>query len=359
MQKTVDYLIVGAGLAGLCFANFCENNHKSFTIIEGKFPSASSVAGGMYNPVVLKRFTSIWKSKEQIDLAKEFYSQSENKVGKKYFHPLPIYRKFASIEEQNNWFIASDRASTASFLNPEILHDAIPNIPTPYAYGEVYETGFLEVEHWVNHFQKYYTDLEILYYQTFCYEDIVFDSGFWIYKDTKYKHIVFAEGFQMRNNPFFNNLPLDGTKGELLIVKIPNLNLKEIVKSKVFLMPLGDDLYKVGATYEWKDKSTVPTEEGRNILEQGLKELVQLPYEVVEHLAGIRPTVNDRRPLVGKHYEQPQMYLLNGLGTRGVLLGPYLAKALFEHIEYGSELDSEIAIERYYKKYRKQKKIPC
>lgn len=45
-----------------------------------------------------------------------------------------------------------------------------------------------------------------------------------------------------------------------------------------------------------------------------------------------------------------QLYLLNGLGTRGVLLAPAMAKALFEYIEYGIPLDSSIDIKRFDKR---------
>ncbi len=29
------------------------------------------------------------------------------------------------------------------------------------------------------------------------------------------------------------------------------------------ISPIGNDLYKVGATYDWKDKTNNPTEEGK------------------------------------------------------------------------------------------------
>ena len=70
----------------------------------------------------------------------------------------------------------------------------------------------------------------------------------------------------------------------------------------------------------------------------------------VQHLAGIRPTVKDRRPLIGTHYKYKQIHLLNGLGTRGVLLGPYLSDLLFSKIEFGIPLDQNVDINRYYKK---------
>jgi glycine/D-amino acid oxidase-like deaminating enzyme len=38
---------------------------------------------------------------------------------------------------------------------------------------------------------------------------------------------------------------------------------------------------------------------------------------------------------------------LNGLGTRGVMLGPAMAKALYENIEYQVPLNTEIDIKDF------------
>jgi hypothetical protein len=53
------------------------------------------------------------------------------------------------------------------------------------------------------------------------------------YKDIKAKHIVFAEGFGMHDNPYFRQLPLDGTKG-LFIIKAAELVLDVIVNTSIF-----------------------------------------------------------------------------------------------------------------------------
>ncbi|PKP14923.1 MAG: FAD-dependent oxidoreductase, partial [Bacteroidetes bacterium HGW-Bacteroidetes-23] len=144
-------------------------------------------------------------------------------------------------------------------------------------------------------------------------------------------------------------LPLDGTKGELLIIKSKALKLDVILKSSVFIIPLGNDLFKVGATYNWEDKTATPTEEGKNELLSDLKSLLTADFEVIEHLAGVRPTVKDRRPMLGTHPKHPKLHVLNGLGTRGVMLAPDMAKMLFENIENQIPLDKEIDIKRFKK----------
>ena len=158
---------------------------------------------------------------------------------------------------------------------------------------------------------------------------------------------MFCEGFGLKQNPFFKELPLNGTKGETMIIKAPELQIDFQIKSTVFVLPLGDDLYKVGATFNWKDKSSKPTKEGKEELVEKLKKVIRVPYEIVHHSAGIRPTTKDRKPLVGVHPEYKNLAVLNGLGTRGVMIAPTVAHELYQHLENNEPLDAEIDIKRF------------
>ena len=346
----VDYIIVGAGLAGLCTAQFCSKHKKSFVVIDNAQRTSSKVAGGMFNPVVLKRFTSIWEADAQLQLADKFYPEVEEFLNTSFYHKLPIYRKFANIEEQNNWFLACDNPVTAPYLNQNLLKVKFQHINSEYHLGEVYNTGFLNVNLYVQKYQEYLQKSDLLLTESFIYDELIIENDSVTYRNIKAQQIIFAEGFTMLNNPLFNYLPLDGTKGELLYMKIKNLKLKSIVKSSVFIIPIGNDIYKVGATYNWQDKTDDLTEDAKKELIEGLEKLIDCEYEIIEHVAGVRPTVKDRRPLVGAHYQHKNVYILNGLGTRGVLLGPYLADKLIQNIENNVPLDPNINVARYYKK---------
>ena len=170
------------------------------------------------------------------------------------------------------------------------------------------------------------------------------------YEGIRAKKILFAEGFGIHSNPYFNQLPLDGTKGELFIIKAPELQLTDIINTSVFILPLGDNLFKVGATYNWEDKTDVPTAEGREELVSRIKEILQCDFEIISHYAGVRPTVKDRKPLIGIHELHKNMLVLNGLGTRGVMLGPYCSKMLFEFSENEKEIPLSYSIKRFEKK---------
>ena len=253
------------------------------------------------------------------------------------------------MEEQNNWFQALDKQNLSSYLCSELVYDKFLGVSSEYGFGEVKETGYLDAKLLIESYRSFLESKGLFKDECFDYSELSYSSSYVDYKGIRARNIVFAEGFGLHKNPFFKDLPLDGTKGELLIVKIPDLKIDFILKAKVFLIPLGNDLFKVGATYDWKDKSDAITEEGKNELLVGLKEAVGLDFEVVDHVAGVRPTVKDRRPLVGSSEVSKAIHVLNGLGTRGVLLGPFLANALYDYIENNVELDREISIKRFIK----------
>ncbi|MFV8343170.1 NAD(P)/FAD-dependent oxidoreductase [Flavobacterium sp. XS2P39] len=346
----IDFLIVGSGLAGISFAELALRRDKSILVLDNNSQNSSKIAGGLYNPVILKRFSEVWQAQDQLVLMNEFYMLLEEKLNCKVDFKRPILRKFFSVEEQNNWFAASDKVALAPFLSTELISKKYPGIDSPYGYGEVLQTGYVDTALLLNKYREYLKQNNLFREESFDYDALQIEPNYICYKDIQCKHIVFAEGFGMHANPYFKHLPLDGTKGELFIIKASKLDLDVIVNTSVFILPLGNDLFKVGATYNWRDKTDLPTEEGKRELVERIKEIITCDFEIVEHFAGVRPTVKDRRPLVGTHQKHQSIHILNGLGTRGVMLGPAMAKALLDNIEHQIPLDAAIDINRFLPK---------
>ncbi len=346
----IDYIIVGSGLAGIAFSEIAVQNNKSVIVIDNNSQNSSKIAGGLYNPVILKRFSEVWNAEEQLEIAEKFYSELEIKLQSKFDYKVPILRKFFSIEDQNNWFVASDKPSLSPFLSTQLISKQYQGIDAPFQYGMVLQTGYIETAKLIENYKKYLLKKKMLIGDIFDYTSIIFDKDEIKYKDITANHIIFAEGYGMHSNPYFKHLPLDGTKGELLLIKAPNLKMDVIINTSVFIMPLGNDLFKVGATYNWQDKDSNPTEAGKNELSERIKEILNCDFEIISHFAGVRPTVRDRKPLLGTHHEHHNIHILNGLGTRGVMLAPSMAKILFDHIENNKIIEKEINIVRYNKK---------
>ena len=343
----VDYIIVGLGLAGVAFSEELTKQNKSFVVYEDKSQNSSLVAGGMYNPVVLKRFTPVWNASEQLKIALPYYSKLEKKLSNIYNHSLDIYRVFKSIEEQNNWFEACDKILLQDFMSTDIIKNKNKFIEAPFGYGKLENTGRIDVNSLIQDYTKLLLEKKILKEEKFNYNRIIINEEGVEYEHLKARRIVFCEGFGIKENPYFNSLPMKEAKGELITIHAPDLNVHYLLKAAVFVMPLGNDLYKVGATFNWKDKSSLPTLEGRDQLEKKLKTFVKCEYQIVDQMAGIRPTIIDRRPLLGVHSKYSQLAILNGLGTRGVMIAPLMAIKLFQYLEHNIPLDNEVSIKRF------------
>lgn len=344
----VDYIIVGIGIAGVSFCEQLRAHDKIVVVFDNASQQSSTVAGGLYNPVVLKRFTSVWKSSEQLDVALPVYAKIEQRLNVKLDYKIPIYRKFASLEEQNDWFAASDKPLLSRYLSPKIIKNDNDAIDASFGFGEVLETGRVDVKTMIEAYKNDLLKEKSLFETSFNYDDLQIQDDVVIYQNITAKHIVFAEGSGIRQNPYFNYLPLVPAKGELLTIHAPDLKIDYVLKAGVFLIPLGDDLYSVGATYEWKDLSHETTNKAKEDLLKKLEKLINCTFKVVGQVAGIRPTVKDRRSLVGKHKKHKNLFVLNGLGTRGVMIGPYVAKQLYNFIENKVVLETEIDIDRFY-----------
>jgi glycine/D-amino acid oxidase-like deaminating enzyme len=341
-----DYLIVGSGLSGVMLCEALRKRGKTFKVISNKSQQASIVASGLYNPVVLKRFNKAWDAEKHLPVAMSAYEELELFLGIKIDYKLPIYRLFSSIEEQNNWIIASDKIPLKPYLISNIKSNINQNIYAPYGYGEVKNTGRIDTKLLLESYSNVLNNEKLISHESFEYDKLKISKKI-VYKGIESENIIFSEGFGVRQNPFFNYLPIEGTKGELIIINAPKLNSEVIIKSSVFIIPIGKNNYLVGSTYAWDDFNNDPTINAKNKLLNKLDKLILCPYKVVYQRAGIRPTVIDRRPLVGQHKSHQNLYILNGLGSRGVLIAPTVANALINLIEDKLPLQKEINISRF------------
>lgn len=346
----VDTLIVGFGIAGLNYAEQLRRHNKSFMVMAPDQESATHLAAGIVNPTVLKRFNPVWKAKIFLDYALPFYSDLEIQLQTRIIHRLPIYRILNDIQEQNNWGVAASKTTLEKYLNKQLITgDQFPEVSAPFAFGQVLQSARVDTKTLLSQYIK-----KVIPHQ-FISEKLDHDAlihGKWIgYKDIQARQIVFCEGYHGNKNPYFNYLPLIGSKGEILIIKCDQLTEEVIFKGPIFLSPMGDKTFWVGATFNRKDKTTRVSEEGKAWLLSKLKQFLKPPFEILEHKAQIRATVIDRRPLLGRNPKYENLYVLNGMGTRGVLMSPLLSKWLFQYIENNEKLPPEADIKRFEKEY--------
>ena len=347
-MKEIDYIIVGLGIAGITFSEQLEKHSKSFVVFNAPSTPATEISGGVFNPVVLKRFTPVWNAQEFSINALQFYKKLALKFKIELVEEMPVWRIFNSVEEQNNWMVASDKIALSSFLSSEVIKNTNTCINAPFGFGGVHGSGRIFPKVMLSTYKKFLLEKDQYIPEAFNYDKLSErKDGKLHYQDYSATKIVFCEGARVIDNPFFKKELLIGNKGEYLYIKAPDLKLLVLLKGSMFIIPVGNDIYKVGATYSRDDYSTNATSEAKEQIVTKLKKMLHCDFEVIDQVAGIRPTVKDRKPLLGVLPENPNKAFFNGLGTRGLMMAPTLAQYLYEFLEEGKTLSSEVDINRF------------
>lgn len=344
MMKNVDYIIVGDGYAALFFAHQLVKNNKSFVLFSEGRKSASQVSAGIINPVVLKKFTTFWKAQEQIDFLKKTLSEIEIYTGKNYLIDENIRRIFHDEKEKELWLKKSQTEELIPFLSTEFSE--INGVKNPFGTGKVEQSARLDVASFFNDFLKFLEEKGHLINERFDYSKLNPSKN--QYKEFGFKNIVFAEGMGVTENPYFKNIPLNPNKGHHIRLKLSeNPQNNFTVKKKHFLFPLNEDLHFYGGTYDREQLHHKIDDSAIEQLINGLGEIYTQDFDVVEKHFGFRPTVKDRRPLLGNHSEFQNFYVFNGLGARGILNGCFFADVLFRHIDNDEEIPAEVDLKRF------------
>lgn len=345
-MKKIDYIIVGLGIAGIALSEEMEKHGKSFRVYDGGKLGATAKSGGVLNPTVLKRFTAAWNAAEFFPKAIDFYKDLSEKLHLDFFQETPVMRIFKSVEEQNNWSVASDKNELKQFLSSEFIKNTNIEIEAPFGFGEVLKTAKIDATKLLTQYRKYLEDKECLVAENFQYEEVSEDNDAICYKNISAKKIIFAEGAKAIENPFFSQTGIVGNKGEYVVIKASLLKVHYLLKGPMYIIPLGNDTYKVGATYSRDDYSTNPTAEARTEILSKVKTFIKCDFEIVDQIAGVRPTTRDHRPLLGSLKENSNIFFLNGLNSRGYLMAPTLSETLYAHLENKVPLPKEIDIRR-------------
>ncbi len=343
-----NYLIIGQGLAGTLLAHELMKANESFVVID-KFNESTStkVAAGMFNPISGKRMVKSWNADVLLADTFKAYTEMEDVLNCKLLFKQNIYQLFGSVKEQNDLSSRMDNEDFSQHVN--LFPTKEPNLNDAFGAFEIKETGWVYTRALIEKMRELLLHKDCLLDEDFEYNHLNQLADGWQYNDIKANHVIFCQGYKNQDNPYFNYLPFVLCKGEVFTIKCSGLTIDKMIKKGIYLVNLYDDVYKVGATYEWNDLTENTSEQGKTYLEEKLNDFLKVPYQVIKHEANIRPTTKDRKAIVGEHPKYKNMYILNGLGTKGVMHAPYLAKQLLNLINKNLEVDKEISINRFDK----------
>ena len=346
----VDYIIVGQGLAGSALAmQFIRRGKKILVIDEFSKNNSSRVAAGLFNPVTGKNAVKTWMAEQLFPYLHHYYVEIEQITGKKFFFSMPLYRPFSSIQEQNEWMARS--ADTAYKQYIDTIHTSTidrDNLNDQLGGLVLKQSGYLNTTAYLDAVRTMIESAATIRQQFFDEDRLTIQTDFISYDEFRARKIIFCQGEKGIRNKWFKDLPIRPLKGETIQIQC-EWKKNVILNRGVYMVPGGaSGEYRVGSTYKFNDDSMQITVEGRQELEDKLRALIKFPYTVMDQKFGIRPTTNDRRPVLGRHPESEKIVIFNGLGAKGVSLAPYFSEVLFHWVENSADLNKEVDVARYY-----------
>ncbi len=340
-------LLIGQGIAGTMLAWTLQRRGAQVSLADAALPgSASAVAAGIINPVTGKRFVKSWRFDELFSAAKSAYQKLETELGIKVWSEQPILRLLATPEEANDWSARCALPDYADFLREQVGAGSWAGlVKSGFNFGIIQRAARVDFQKLISAFQQKAISTGIFLEKKLDSQEAEQLLG-------EYDSIIFCEGYRGQENPFFPDLPWQLAKGEALLIRFEDGRasaIGEMLKKTMTLVPVGDNLFWAGGSYQWHFPDLMPSEGEKTFILNHLKEMLAAPFEIVGHVAGVRPTVKDRRPFIGQSCVNSNIFIFNGLGTKGALLAPYWAEHFAAHILEGKQLDAEVDVRRFAK----------
>lgn len=329
--------------------HFLEKEDQSYCFIDApQQKSCTSVAAGVMNPITGRRYVKSWGIDELFPFAKTTYQAFEETYGESYFTERIIIRSLFNHGDENTWVAryADPEYKPYMVLEPDLGPLRLATQPA-FTYAQIAQGAQVHIGRLCDRLRSKELQAGKLLEELFDIDQLEIYSDKVKYKNIIADHIIFCEGWRGRLNPYFSHLPFEVTKGEILHIKLPEVKIDRMFKHRVFIVPFGEDTYWIGATSENDFENEEPTQKNKEYLLQRIEQMLDTPFELVDHKAAIRPTVKDRRPFIGKHSEHKRLLIFNGMGSKGASLAPFWAKHFVDHLVHGESLDKAVNIERF------------
>ncbi len=333
-------MILGQGLAGSAIAWTQHWAGQTVLLIDrGEANSASRVAAGLVTPVTGKRLVKSPEYEADWAVAVAFYSRIEAETGQSLFQERSMLRLFSDESSRAAFITRSDEAMAADVESWEGQLQAAGRVQP----GMVMQpAGRLNVVAYLTATRRFFEERD-------GYQggevDLATDVKLSERRVALPRFNVTAERLIVcqgaSTNTLFPGVPNNPSRGDILTVRIPDYIRSEVVHRSVWIAPNSDGTQSVGATYDWQCTAPEPTAAGRDEVLKKLSRMVEGEVVVEDHQAGVRPTMKDYGPVLGSHPTYRNVFVFNGLGSKGTLKAPRLALTLCQHIVEGTALPSE------------------
>ncbi len=351
---TIDFLIIGQGLAGSILAWTLKSHGSQVLVCDpGDNDSASRIAAGIVNPIIGKRFVKAASTDLYLRKALAFYKQIGEFFAQDFYQEKQMLRLFNTEDERANFTKRITDPKYQPFIGTSINpNESIAGLKIGLGGYYQQHSGVLDCARFLKSLRAYFDESGHLVPESIDYTEIKSGKTGIRWRGTPVRQILCCEGFGSSVNPWFAWLPFQASKGEILSMTTTEQLPNSIVNKGYWLLPLNQNLFKLGATYQWNPLDNLASQPAKNNLLKFLDGLFIEPpaSSVLDQRAAIRPGTLDKSPFIGRHPEFDNIILFNGFGSTGVLRIPYYAERLTRHLLHSEALPAEANIQRYNEK---------
>eukprot|EP01047_Picozoa_sp_COSAG01_P000010 COSAG01_NODE_1_length_100484_cov_170.446142_10_plen_341_part_00 len=334
MTQQIHTLIIGQGIAGTMLAFTCIKQGLPCLILDPLTkPNASQIAAGLVEPISGKRWTLAHEAARFIPFAKQAYLDLEQTLGTKFLNSYPTWRLIC--DDAQAGFVQKRLANPAfkPYLS-DITHTLPDNISCSRGAIAVQQSFSIRTQVFLHaakqHFLKQNNFLPLSFDAKKCNitpEGIVYQNG-----DIKIKakSLVFCQGHQLSQNPYFKQLDFRPSRGDVLTLHIPKLTEDYHLVFNKWLIPMGKQIFKYGASYDWPPFSDTLSEQNHDLLLKHLDQYLKRDVQVLEQNHGYRCHLAQATPIMQVHPEHKRLFVLGGLGSKGFMSAPFLSHQLYQ-----------------------------
>ncbi len=315
-------------------------------VTEGR-ESASSAASGLINPITGKRLARQAMAEELLPFAEHAYAELGAVLGLPLANSIPIHTFFSSTEEAD--FFSRKAADTHSdFLHFDSRIEGRDYFTIPFGSGSIFPAQLINLQGMLQGWRQHLKSKDALQEIRFDWSQVVFENSGLRYGDITAQAVIDCSGAAGAANPFFKPLPFALNKGEAIIATIPGLPAEAVYKhAQLSIVPWHEGRFWLGSTFDWEFTDALPTAAFRQKAARILSEWLRLPAQFEAHVAAIRPATVTRDAFAGLHPHQPALGILNGFGSKGCSLAPFLAHNLALHLLESKPLLPQVDVKRY------------
>ena len=369
MPKIYDTIIIGAGIAGCCAAYALQAKGQKVLLVDRSAVPASGgsgAAGAFVSPKIGKGSVLQALTNEAYEYAKDFYLQNFPE----YFSQTGVIRIPKDAEDAQKFkYYEPFNVSKYRGVSKEALKNlGIHNADESFIFEEagVCDAPAMCRAIW-----------EQVPFMQFDVKALEFDGLQWklltvAHHSLLTQNIILATGYQntLLDMRYMGVRGTWGSRGDYY----SKLKLDVSMHQSISVSANIDGIIKLGATHV-KSKEPCHVCDGKplkSLEEKGAQMVDTRDFVLKETFCGMRAGSKDYFPLVGKVIDVPHMietypkilrgakpalkyidnlYVLNGVGGRGFVFAPLMAKLLAEHIVEDKEIDKRVNPDRLFLKW--------